>query len=250
MDDKKKILVIDDEPDLLAALSQRLRSAGYEVVTASDGNEGLEQINSQLPDLIILDIVMPGMDGFELFKLIKKDASKTRIPVLILTARSAMEDTFHSLNANAFMSKPFDNQALLEKVEILLTKKALIYCDNANVSEKISAVFETIGYRADVIESEDIMVKKGKEYNYNVLVAYLPMVGKEPKEFLMLKNIFKNKDIKMLVYSDSLVKGTEDNRTLVIDEIRHKWERAGADAFFDPRTAFTSLADVVGSLGA
>ncbi len=122
MENKNRILVVDDEPDLLGVLVQRLQANGYAVGVASNGQEALASLKETLPDLIILDVLMPVMDGFTFYKELKKNKATSAIPVLVLTARNKMEDTFSAVGVDAFVAKPYDAQTLLAKVEELLAK--------------------------------------------------------------------------------------------------------------------------------
>ena len=86
----KKILLVDDEPDNLAVIATRLKTSGYEVATAQDYAEAFNSIREKNPDLILLDIMMPGMDGFEVKNRLNKDTSTANIPVIFFTAKDAL----------------------------------------------------------------------------------------------------------------------------------------------------------------
>ena len=89
---KKKILVVDDNRLSLEFARSNLEQAGYEVTTAGDGNEGLEKLQKEKPDLVILDLVLPGLDGFGFLNICKKDSATRHIPVIVLTGRDSKED--------------------------------------------------------------------------------------------------------------------------------------------------------------
>ena len=118
----KKILVIDDERDLVDILRVRLAANGFEVVCAYDGISGLELAKSALPDLIILDIMMPHLNGFAVCSLLKGNEQYRHIPVVMLTARDERNDQFfdEEVKPDAFLNKPFETDALLKKVTELL----------------------------------------------------------------------------------------------------------------------------------
>src|SRR5688500_3110404 len=86
---KKRILIVDDEPDTIELLEFNLKSAGYDIVTAADGAEALRKARSADPDLIILDLMLPEIDGLQVCKLLRHDPATTKIPVLMLTAKAA-----------------------------------------------------------------------------------------------------------------------------------------------------------------
>jgi DNA-binding response OmpR family regulator len=115
----KKILVVDDETELLKALSIRLKTSGYEVITASDGQEGLEKAKSLNPDLIVLDILMPKMDGYEVCRMLKFDEKYKSIPVIMLTAKTQDIDKAmgKKVGANDYITKPFETQDLIDKIK-------------------------------------------------------------------------------------------------------------------------------------
>ena len=114
----KRVLIIDDETDLLEALDSWLGSYGYEVSTAKDGAEGLSRAKELRPDLVILDISMPKMDGFEVLSLIRADTQTALTPVVMLTAKGRTENIFEAekLRAVDFLIKPFDATELLTSV--------------------------------------------------------------------------------------------------------------------------------------
>ena len=121
------ILVVDDVPDNVDILQMRLESQGYEVVTAGDGVEALEKIRELLPDLVLLNIMMPKMDGIETVKQIKADGSLPFIPVLLVTARADAKDVIAGLESGAddYLTKPVDHAALSARVRAMLRIKAL-----------------------------------------------------------------------------------------------------------------------------
>src|SRR3989338_1841917 len=90
----KKILVIDDEPEMTELLKSRLESQSYEIITAHDGEEGLEKARYEKPDLIILDVLMPKMDGYTFVRELKVEEATKGIPVIVLTAKRRMQDLF------------------------------------------------------------------------------------------------------------------------------------------------------------
>lgn len=121
---KKKILVVDDEVGLAKVVEIRLKAAGYDVILAYDGQEGLEKAKAENPDLMILDLMLPKMDGFKVCGLLKSDARYKKIPIIIYTAR--VQDSDQQLGkevgADAYITKPFEPQVLLGKVKELLAE--------------------------------------------------------------------------------------------------------------------------------
>ncbi len=117
-----RIFVVDDEPDVVELLQTVLQLEGFEVEVATDGRTALARLLGNPPDLLILDLMMPDLDGMELLKLLRLDPKGTRIPVLVLSARTGQHDQIASLQlgANAYVCKPFSNKELLAQVHQLL----------------------------------------------------------------------------------------------------------------------------------
>ena len=120
----KKILLADDEEQLALAVKIRLQSKGYQVLTAPDGRQALELIAQQQPDLIILDILMPVMDGYSCLREINRRFGRGRVPVIILTARDRMKDLFELEGIDDYVIKPFDHEDLLVRIERVLKRRA------------------------------------------------------------------------------------------------------------------------------
>jgi two-component system alkaline phosphatase synthesis response regulator PhoP len=117
------ILVVDDDPQVCRLVSINLTRAGYAVTTASDGEEALAKIAEARPDLVVLDVMMPRMDGFEALKRLKTNPDTEEIRVIMLTARSQDEDVFEGYGRGAhwYLPKPFEPEELLTVVRIALT---------------------------------------------------------------------------------------------------------------------------------
>jgi DNA-binding response OmpR family regulator len=116
------ILVVDDDPVIQKLLTVNFEMEGYRVVTAGDGQEGLDQVAQRRPDIILLDVMMPKMDGVEVVRRLKADADLATIPVIMLSAKAQSNDISGGLDAGAddYITKPFDPLELLDKVAALL----------------------------------------------------------------------------------------------------------------------------------
>ncbi len=127
MREPARILVVDDVADNVEILQMRLENQGYEVVTAGDGVEALEKVRELRPDLVLLDIMMPRMDGIETVKQIKADPSLPFIPVILVTARADAKDVIAGLESGGddYLTKPVDHAALSARVRAMLRIKAL-----------------------------------------------------------------------------------------------------------------------------
>ncbi|HVF11101.1 MAG TPA: response regulator [Abditibacteriaceae bacterium] len=111
----KKILAVDDEKHIVRLVQVNLEKEGFEVVTAGNGREALEKVAADQPDLIVLDVMMPEMDGFEALKKLKEDPETASIPVIMLTAKAQDKDVFEGWKSGAdlYLTKPFNPQELI-----------------------------------------------------------------------------------------------------------------------------------------
>ncbi|QID16900.1 response regulator [Nitrogeniibacter mangrovi] len=117
----QKILVVDDSPTERYALSEVLQKNGYQVITAETGEEGIEKSKSELPDLILMDVVMPGMNGYQATRTISRDAATRSIPVIICTTKGQETDKIWGMRQGAFdyLVKPLDHAELLERIRAM-----------------------------------------------------------------------------------------------------------------------------------
>lgn len=120
----KKILVVEDEPEFRLALRTRLEANGYEVIEAEDGAVGLDLARNQNPNLIMLDIMLPKMDGYKVARLLKFDEKYRKIPIVMLTARSQKNDreTGLTVGGDAYLTKPYKPQEMLDTIAKLLAE--------------------------------------------------------------------------------------------------------------------------------
>ena len=116
---KKRILVVDDEKHIVRLVQLNLERAGYEVITAYDGLEALEKVQSEHPDMIVLDVMMPRLDGFETLRRLRANPETAEIPVIMLTAKSQEQDIFTGWQSGAdcYLTKPFNPMELLTFVK-------------------------------------------------------------------------------------------------------------------------------------
>jgi two-component system alkaline phosphatase synthesis response regulator PhoP len=120
----KKILVVDDEVDLAKAISFSLTAEGYTVLVSHNGEDALNQARKENPDLILLDIMLPKLDGYKVCRLLKFDERYKHIPILMLTAKTQEKDKIVGMEtgANEYITKPFDVDELTEKIKAYLNK--------------------------------------------------------------------------------------------------------------------------------
>jgi two-component system alkaline phosphatase synthesis response regulator PhoP len=126
-DTREKILIVDEEIDASTALRLALESEGYNVIEALDGYEGIRKAKSENPDVILLDIMMPGMDGFEACQLLKADPALKHIPIIMLTAKGEVDDKVEGLELGAddYVTKPFNLKELKARIRMVLRRGAV-----------------------------------------------------------------------------------------------------------------------------
>lgn len=182
--DKFRVLVVDDEPRITKFLVVRLKATGYEVLTADNGAQALEQVETQEPDLVVLDVVMPGMDGFETLKQIRAVSS---VPVIILSAREASTERVKGLELGAddYLVKPFSPDELVARIEAI--KRRLSPSQNRKAIDYINIGNMTID------QQKHLIIMDGKE---------LPLTK---IEWLLMSELSKNAG-KLLLYEDLLTR--------------------------------------------
>lgn len=125
-EEKKRVVCIEDEPEMVDLVRLILGRKGFELIGAMGGREGLEKIKSTKPDLVLLDLMMPDMDGWEVYQQMKADPEMQRIPVIVVTAKAQSIDKvlgLHIAKVDDYVTKPFGPQELLQSVEKVLSKQ-------------------------------------------------------------------------------------------------------------------------------
>ncbi|TVP45730.1 MAG: response regulator [Halomonas sp.] len=120
-----KVLVVDDEPNIVLSLEFLMEQAGFEVVTAEDGEQALARVNDTHPDLLLLDISLPGMSGFDVLERLRGEEATLNLPIIMLTAhgRDVEREKGMALGADDYITKPFSTQTLVDKVKALLIEE-------------------------------------------------------------------------------------------------------------------------------
>ena len=175
---KRRILLVDDNTHLLVTVSDFLAYEGFEVTRAESAEEALEQLETGKPDLIVLDISMPGMGGMGFLKRISESDGTLRYPVLVLTARGALEEFFGSVPVQGFLAKPCSEQELVDKIKSILEQQAarapqpraeslriLLAEDDTAMADRICKVF-----RGEWPLCEIKLVSKGPEVLENAVL--------------------------------------------------------------------------------
>jgi len=185
MDDK--ILIVEDEPTLLETLEYNLTRQGYEVHTAADGLTALEVARRERPDVIVLDVMLPGIDGFEVCRILRREMS---VPILMLTARVDEVDKVVGLEVGAddYLTKPFSMRELLARVKALLRKVRLI---REELAAEEASKPGTVRVDADAWASGDLIIDPARR---EVLCQGVPLRLK-PKEYDLLVFLARNRGI-------------------------------------------------------
>ena len=140
----RKILAVDDERHIARLVQINLQKEGYEVITASNGREALEKLAADKPDLVVMDVMMPELDGFEALQHMKADSATADIPVIMLTAKAQDADVFQGWQSGAdlYLTKPFNPSELITFVKRILAQagtddEAVYSLDDADVTEEV-----------------------------------------------------------------------------------------------------------------
>lgn len=224
MENRGKILVIDDDPTIRHLLHVMLKGEGYPVEVAEDGAEGLEKYKTFRPDLLILDIMMPKMDGYTFLLELKKIADTRSVSIIVLTAQEQMRDIFKLEGVNDYVVKPFDMEDFLRKVHKRLAsqrKKILVADDEPDVVDLIQTRLTISGY--DVIAASDGLaaLEKAKQEHPDLIVLDIMMPKLDGLNICrMLKFDSKYKNIRIIL----LTARVQDYDRLLGQEV-------GADAY-------------------
>jgi two-component system cell cycle response regulator len=169
MENKKRVLVVEDEEHMRALLTYNLNKENYEVKTAKDGFEGLEEVKKQKPDLIISDIMMPKMDGYEFCRTLRKDPKARMIPFIFLTAKGQLPDKVEGLRTGAddYITKPFVPKELIEMVNARL-ERVDVYKKMADIDE----LTELYNHRA-LLEQLTAEVIRARRLDLPVCVGFM-----------------------------------------------------------------------------
>ena len=220
---KIKVLLVEDETSLAMILSDTLEAQGFEMRTAHDGEEGLRMFAEQKPDVLVADVMMPKMDGFEMVRRIRKTDSRT--PVLFLTARSAVNDVVEGfeLGGNDYLKKPFAIQELIVRIKSL--------CHRVSAENISSEEQEGGNVSSDNPDAADQWLSIGR-YRLNVTSQILQLDGKDTElshresEILRMlveskNNVVESKDILLKLWGDDSFFNSRSLHVF-ITKLRHK----------------------------
>ena len=212
---KKTILIVEDDEDIQQLVGYNLIKAGFLVEYGDSGEQALETIKDQMPDLILLDLMLPGMDGTELFRIIRSDSKLNDIPIIMLTAKGEESDIISGLDhgADDDITKPFSPKILLSRIKAVLRRKAKDSAPKAQES-------------GDIIKINDLIIDPGR---YEVKIAGSP-INLTPTEFGILQLLTKKA-------------GWVFSRQQIIDAVR------GYDYLVTPRTIDVQMFSLRKKLG-
>ena len=209
----KKILIVDDEPDIIEFLTYNLKKEGFDVISATNGKEGLEKARKEIPDLVVLDIMMPQMDGVEVCRRLREDASFDSTLIAFLTAR---EEDYIEIKAleeggDDYITKPLKPRVFVSRIKALLRRQ----------SQKADKLENSAIYAGDlIIDKEKISVYKGEDFielpkkEFELLLLLVSKPGK----------VFTRDEIYNKIWGSSVIVG---NRTIDV-HIRKLREKIGA----------------------
>ncbi len=183
----KTILVIEDERDLLELISFNLEKEGYRVITATEGSTGLDIARNNLPDLILLDLMLPGISGIEICKILKKHEKTSRIPVIMLTAKGEEIDRVvgFEVGADDYVVKPFSNRELMLRIKAVLRRG-----EQERPAEKIIRVgrlaIDTSRHRVTSGDEEIVLTTT----EFKLLINLAERLGRVQSREVLLKNVW------------------------------------------------------------
>jgi CheY-like chemotaxis protein len=255
----KRILIADDEPTVVALARQKLEGHGFAVETARNGREAWNIIKSVRIDLLILDVIMPVMDGVDVYKEMKKDPKTADIPIIIITDNRIFRESFQTLGVEHFLPKPMDGEKLLHKVDYVFTcadlarknKQVLILTPDSLGGDEMARLLQdkgvVVGKTSDPIEFlSNSLILSPKAAFVDILTK-----GEVPGTEIIraMKGFSRLKDTRILVFTqfspdtiDSM-EGIEQLRAA-----KNECMDAGADKYigrFTPATFWDAVKDVL-----
>jgi len=253
----KKILIADDEPTIVALARQKLEEHGYAVETARNGRDAWNIIKSMPIDLIVLDVIMPIMDGVDVYKELKKDPKTAGIPIVIITDNRIFRESFQTLGVEHFLPKPLDSEKLLHKVDYVFTcaeldqknKQVLILGTNTDANNEMGGVLEgkglIVGKTRDPIDFfSNSLILNPRVVLIDVLIqADIP----SPEIIKALRCFSRLRDVKILVYTQFAPENIDSMEGIEqLREAKNRCMEAGAYKYigrFTPATFWDMISE-------
>lgn len=235
-----RVLVVDDILPNVKLLEAKLSCEYYDVITATSGAEALEQVEQGKPDIVLLDVMMPGMDGFEVCSRIKANPDWAHIPVVMVTALTDVEDKIRGLEAGAddFLSKPINDTALMARVRSLARLKMALdeWRIRENAANQFGVVSEKVSLMNEPVEGARVLLVEDKEYEKNKVVEALTAdlnIVMSAETGMQAMEMVSNQDFDVLMVSLNLeeedglrlcshLRSNERSRSLPIVMISHE----------------------------
>jgi len=215
--EQRRILLVDDDKHLLITLSDYLVFEGFDVSQARSGEEALRKMEKAYPDLIILDICMPGMGGTGFLRRMQRGKDGQHCPVLVLTARSTMEDFFDKIDVEGFLAKPCSEATLLGEINSILARKEavpeernrrgkriLLAENDVKLAEAIQRALKEAGYRVSVVRSGPAVLERSAIVRPHLILMKdrLPII-KGSAVAPLLKSMPSVKETPVLIYDET-----------------------------------------------
>ncbi|PIU39892.1 MAG: hypothetical protein COT00_04565 [Candidatus Omnitrophica bacterium CG07_land_8_20_14_0_80_50_8] len=220
---QKTILIIDDETDFVDAMRTSLGFRGYRVVSANDGHEGLEALRNSNPDLILLDVTMPRMGGFEFYNRISDGHGNAAVPTIVVSAREELKAIFKNAGVNDFITKPVHFEEMFKKIEAIIAGsaqpvveapkkrfktefKALLVENDDDFAKEVTDLFEETGYTVRRCHSGLQAVMKAKNETADIALIKLGLRDLPGDDVACtLKKLEKNATLPVVLYTRQYV---------------------------------------------
>ncbi len=206
---KAKILVVDDSPESINLLVYFLKPAGYEVLTAEDGPEAIEIVEKTPPDIILLDIMLPTIDGYAVCERLKKNPRTQHIPIIMITALQELKDKIRALEAGAddFITKPFENVELLARVKSLLRIK--------RYHDELLRQNEKLRKQQEALRREDLLKKELTNLIVHDMKNPLFVIQGNLQMMEMTRDTATNRDTR--IYTDRIMRGSRSLLRMILN---------------------------------
>lgn len=190
---KQTVLIIEDEPELQEILTYNLEALGYQVHVYDHGTRGLEAVQKLMPDIILLDVMLPGMNGLEVCRHLRSNNSTKRIPIMMLTAKSEEVDQLvgFQMGADDYVTKPFKMRVLIERVKSLLRRANLPAEDESQVLSSNGIVLDRLQFRVS-IDGESVTLTPTE---FDLLWQLMEHPGRAYKRYDLMDSVMGNNTV-------------------------------------------------------
>lgn len=243
------LLIVDDDINTLHVLRLMLEEEGFRILTAEDGEQGLNSARENRPQVIITDVLMPVMDGYEFYKCLKADPITKNLPVIILTARGAMEPVFEAIGVDCFLEKPAERTELVSKINQLLQfvsrpsgsgrQRVMIGGTYSEIVDEMASFVRKLGHEVQTAATASQVLTQSVSFRPTAMILEIQTETGDPAADLIraVRLLPDAKTMPVLVYSYYRVSelGSDDfrRRTLNIETAKDACISAGATEYFD-----------------